>query len=301
MKKEFIAELEKIAKKDKKTIFLTGDLGFNAFENIRDAIGERFINAGVAEQNMMSVAAGLCYKGLHPWVYSISTFLTLKTVEQVRNDICHLNLPVKLAGFGGGYGYGIMGESHHLLEDLAIYSTFPNMKLYIPAFTEDMPFVIREMHTNNAPSYLRLNLAPLTTIKLPVYSPIRQIKIGKKVTVVVLGPLVHHVLQALEKISDPKLADVFCITELPVDFSDKIFASLRKTGKLLIIEEHSGIGGIGEKLFSTLGKRNVTTKNFIHLYAKGYPSHLYGNHAFHQKENELDPDGIVKNIQKLLA
>src|SRR5579872_5012298 len=139
MKIDFIKELNKIAIKDKKIFFLTGDLGFNAFEDIRDSLCERFINAGVAEQNMVSVAAGLAVAGLKPWVHSISSFLTLKTVEQVRNDICHNNLSVKLMGFGGGYGYGIMGESHHILEDLAIYSSFPNLKMYIPAFLEDIP------------------------------------------------------------------------------------------------------------------------------------------------------------------
>ncbi len=300
MKKEFITELEKIAKKDKKIFFLTGDLGFNAFEGIRYGIGERFINAGVAEQNMISVAAGLCYVGLKPWVYSISTFLTLKTVEQVRNDVCHLNLPVKLAGFGGGYGYGIMGESHHLLEDVAIYSSFPNMQLYIPAFVEDMPFVVEKIYKNNAPSYLRLNLAPQTTIQLPPYAPIRHIKNGEKITLVVLGPLIHNVLQAIDQLKEENVIDLFVITELPTELSDEIFVSIRKTQKLLVVEEHSGVGGLGEKLFSILGKRNLSSGNFVHLFAKGYLSHLYGNHAFHQKENELDPEGILKNIKRLL-
>lgn len=300
MKKEFVKELEKIAKKDKKVFLFTGDLGFNAFEGIRDILGERFVNAGVAEQNMVSVAAGLCAAGLKPWVYSISTFLTLKTVEQVRNDICHINLPVKLVGFGGGYGYGIMGESHHLLEDLAIYSSFPNLQLFIPAFSEDLRFVVGKMYKNNLPSYLRLNLAPSTTIQLPTYAPIRHIKKGRKITIIVLGPLVHSVLQALERLENKNIADVFCISELPTNFSDQIFTSIRKTQKLLIVEEHSGVGGLGEKLFFVLGKRNMTSQNLIHLCANGYPSKLYGNHAFHQKENELDPEGVLKNIKKLL-
>src|SRR5438105_2346440 len=101
MKNEFCKTLEKIGKKDKKVLFLTGDLGYNAFENIAKIYKDRFINAGVAEQNMVSVAAGLAKMGFKPWVYSIATFLTLKTFEQVRNDVCLLNLPVKLVGNGG--------------------------------------------------------------------------------------------------------------------------------------------------------------------------------------------------------
>lgn len=299
MKIEFVTELEKIAAKDKKVIFLTGDLGFHAFEGIRSKIGDRFINAGVAEQNMISVAAGLSSVGLKPWAYSISTFLTLKTVEQVRNDICHLNLPVKLAGFGGGYGYGIMGESHHLLEDIAIYSSFPQMKIYVPAFSEDVATIVRTMHTNNAPSYLRLNLVPKTTIKLPRYAPTRQLMKGNKMTIIALGPLIHHVLDALSQMQKTFIADVFSITELPFGNIKSLLASIEKTKNVLVIEEHTNSGGLGEKILSYIGIQGVGIKTFTHHYAKGYLSELYGNHSFHQKENKLDTENIAAAIRKI--
>ena len=97
--------------------FLTGDLGFMALEPVRDALGTRFLNAGVAEQNMISVAAGLARTGLRPWAYSIAPFLYARPFEQVRNDVCLHRLPVRLVGNGGGYGYGVMGATHHALED----------------------------------------------------------------------------------------------------------------------------------------------------------------------------------------
>ena len=98
-------------------VFLTGDLGFRALEPLRDALGSRFINAGVAEQNMVSVAAGLARSGLRPWVYSIAPFVYARPFEQIRNDVCLHRLPVVLVGNGGGYGYGVMGATHHALED----------------------------------------------------------------------------------------------------------------------------------------------------------------------------------------
>lgn len=300
MKIEFIKELKKIARKDKKIFFLTGDLGFRAFEEIRDSLGERFINAGIAEQNMTSVAAGLCKTGLKPWVYSISTFLTLKTVEQVRNDICHMNLSVKLAGFGGGYGYGIMGESHHLLEDIAIYSTFPHMKLFIPAFVEDIPEVIGKMYKNNLPSYLRLNLVPKSAVKLGSYSPIRKLADGKKATVVTLGPLIHAAMDALNSLNNKNFADVFSVSELPITNMQVILESVKKTKNIIIIEEHSGIGGLGEKILSSFASKTGFAKNIIHLFAKGYISGLYGNHAFHQKENSLDSGSILKKLRIII-
>ena len=97
-------------------VFLTGDLGFKALEPLRDSMGSRFINAGVAEQNMICVAAGLAKMGLRPWVYSIAPFVYARPFEQIRNNVCLPDLPVVLVGNGGGYGYGVMGCTHHALE-----------------------------------------------------------------------------------------------------------------------------------------------------------------------------------------
>ncbi len=119
MRKEFSAVVEKIAARDRKVIFLTGDLGFMALENVQRAIGKRFINAGVSEQNMVSMAAALALEGLTPICYSIAPFLVFRPAEQIRLDVCLHDMDVKLVGNGGGYGYGIMGATHHAIEDIA--------------------------------------------------------------------------------------------------------------------------------------------------------------------------------------
>jgi hypothetical protein len=118
--------------------FLTGDLGYMALEPVRDALGTRFLNAGVAEQNMISVAAGLARTGLRPWAYSIAPFLYARPFEQVRNDVCLHRLPVRLAGNGGGYGYGVMGATHHALEDYGALLTLDAMTVLVPAFGADV-------------------------------------------------------------------------------------------------------------------------------------------------------------------
>src|SRR3954470_23670029 len=115
-------------------VFLTGDLGFKALEPLRDALGPRFVNAGVAEQNMVSVAAGLARTGLRPWAYSIAPFIYARPFEQIRNDVCLHRLPAVLVGNGGGYGYGVMGATHHALEDYGVLCTLPNMRVCVPAF-----------------------------------------------------------------------------------------------------------------------------------------------------------------------
>src|SRR5450759_1310357 len=132
MRKEFSNIIEKIATADDHVIFLTGDVGFMALENVRDAIGKRFINMGVAEQNMISVAAALATEGLVPVCYSIAPFIVFRPAEQIRLDVCLHNLNVKIVGNGGGYGYGIMGATHHALEDVGMLSSFSGMSCFVP-------------------------------------------------------------------------------------------------------------------------------------------------------------------------
>src|SRR3984893_3752385 len=137
-------------------VFLTGDLGFHALEPLRDKMGKRFINAGVAEQNMVSVAAGLAKGGLRRWVYSIAPFLYARAFEQIRNDVCLHRMPVVLVGNGGGYAYGVMGSTHHAIEDYGALLSLQGMRVYIPAFDCDVSEVVRDLMRADHPAYLRL-------------------------------------------------------------------------------------------------------------------------------------------------
>lgn len=299
MRKEFSQIIEKLGASDDNFFFLTGDLGFNAFENLKDSFEERFINAGVAEQSMVSIAAGMASTGLNVWVYSIAPFLTLKTTEQIRNDLCHTNLPVKLVGNGSGYGYGIMGATHHILEDIAILSSFPNIKIYVPAFSSDVLEIVTIANKEKEPSYLRLGLAQSIDFTLPNYSGLRKLMEGTSATVVVLGPLVHNLLRSIKTL--PKVSlDVWSLTEIPIPFTEDFFKSIEKTKKLVILEEHVKEGGVGEKILAELSRRRIPLKSLTHLYAKGYPSHLYGSQAFHLRESDLDEKGILNNLKQIL-
>ena len=137
MRDELCKSLVKISS-NKNMIFLTGDLGYSALEPLKNKLKERFINAGVAEQNMIGVAAGLASEGMDTWVYSIAPFCYARPFEQIRNDIAFHNLPVKLLGNGGGYGYGVMGPTHHAIEDYGVLLTLPNFTIYLPCFNEDI-------------------------------------------------------------------------------------------------------------------------------------------------------------------
>jgi transketolase len=171
-------------------VFLTGDLGFMALEALQQALGPRFINAGVAEQNMVSVAAGLARQNLEVWVYSIAPFCYARPFEQIRNDITFHNLPVKLIGNGGGYGYGVMGPTHHAIEDYGVLLTLPNMSVYVPVFDEDMDAVITRAGNSSHPAYIRMGRGePPKGYTVPAYAPWRQLTRGNGPVVIVVGPL----------------------------------------------------------------------------------------------------------------
>jgi len=301
MRKEFSKTIEKIASRDKKVIFLTGDLGFMALENVRDAVKDRFINAGVSEQNMISMAAGLASQGFTPICYSIAPFAVFRPAEQIRVDVCLHNMNVKIVGNGGGYGYGIMGGTHHALEDLAVLSSFPNMKCYVPFCNEDTEGATKAMMERRGPSYLRLGLgAKPTWLTLPPYVHTRKLTSGNKITVAAIGPVVLNALKALEALPEKDQIDLFIISEIPLPkITTALQNSIKKTKKLIVLEEHVSRGGLAENLSLLLMKQGMACR-LASLCAQGYLNGLYGSQAYHQKISKLDPESITKMIKKMI-
>jgi transketolase len=279
-------------------VFLTGDLGYKALEPLRDAMGERFINAGVAEQNMVGVAAGLAKSGLKPWIYSIAPFLYARPFEHIRNDVCLHNLPVVLVGNGGGYAYGVMGATHHALEDYGALLTLPNLRAYVPAFDPDLEHMIRHLMTVDHPAYLRLGLSEQPPWLAPEpYSVWRRVLPGAGPTAVFLGPLVGSALAAIREAGVD--ADVWLVSELPFHKPPPEFlASILKSGYLLVVEEHVASGGFGHMLAYSLLEAGICPPRFMHRTAMGYVSGRYGSQQFHRKECRLDPASLVSDLSE---
>ena len=282
-------------------VFLTGDLGFMALEPLRDALGPRFINAGVAEQNMVGVAAGLAKAGMRPWVYSIAPFLYGRAFEQIRNDACLHDLPVVLVGNGGGYGYGVMGGTHHALGDYGALLTLPNLRVFIPAFDEDMAPVVRQLFREPHPAYLRLGLAE----KPPAFAPPpfgawRHLLIGPGPCLLAVGPLVGPILGAVQELEAPRRPSVWLLSELPCPaLPDAFLDDVRRADCLMVVEEHVAAGGAGAALALELLGRGVAPRRFIHRPALGYVSGRYGSQKFHRRESGLDPDSILADMRRI--
>jgi transketolase len=279
-------------------VFLTGDLGFKALEPLQEAMGSRFINAGVSEQNMVSVAAGLARSGLRPWTYSIAPFLYARPFEQIRNDVCFHHLPVILVGNGGGYGYGVMGSSHHALEDYGCLLTLPHMRAFVPAFDSDVNTMIPMLMQCDGPVYLRLGLSEEPKgWPVPKYAPWRKLLSGNGSVLSGVGPLVGGMLTALEQLKEDVRPEVWLVTELPItEVPAEFMESVRRTRRLLVMEEHTVHGGFGQMLAHQLTAAGVSLDSFTHKHALGYVSGLYGSQKFHRAECGLDVASIVSAV-----
>jgi transketolase len=282
-------------------IFLTGDVGFRALEPLRDLLGERFINCGIAEQNMISVAAGLSKGGMDVWVYTIAPFCYARPFEQIRNGLNFHRLPVKLIGNGGGYGYGVMGPTHHALEDCGVLLTLQWMRVYVPAFDEDIAPIVESMSSWEAPSYLRLGLDERPEgVPIPPYGAWRRVMEGEGGVLIALGPIVSQAILAVRNLPPTIRPEVWVVTELPFDdLPDSLTATLMIRRRLCVIEEHVGHGGLGSMICLHLARLGCKLAKFIHLHALGYISGLYGSQKFHRKESCLDISSIQNAIEAL--
>ncbi|MDH7475882.1 MAG: transketolase C-terminal domain-containing protein [Microgenomates group bacterium] len=301
MRSKFVDILTPIAKKKKKIIFMTADLGFNALEKLATAIDERFINAGVAEQNMMTVAAGLASLGFQVWVYSIAPFVTIKTLEEIKLDICLENLDVKIVGIGGGFDYEVAGVTHHATEDVGTLLTLPNMKIYTPAFAEDLFFVVKKMVDNRGPAYLRLTKLRKMVLNFAGYGNSRRLLKGKKITLVALGSIIDQAAEAGLKLNQEKNnTDLWVISELPIKLPKELINSLNQTKHLAVVEEHVLAGGLGQYLSQIILTNRISIKNFTHFYIKDNLSNKTGSRDYYLKKNGLDSKTIIKKLSQFI-
>jgi transketolase len=169
----FIDELVTLARVHNNIALMVGDLGYNVVEPFAEQFPDRFINAGIAEQNMAGMAAGMASEGYHVFTYSIANFPTFRCAEQIRNDIAYHNLPVTTVAVGGGLTYGSLGYSHHAVQDYALMRTMPNMLIASPGDPHEVRACLRYLVANPQPSYLRIGKpgTPNLHETIPAVSP----------------------------------------------------------------------------------------------------------------------------------
>lgn len=248
MRQTFIDTLTELARKDKDLILLVVDVGFSVFEKFKDEMPDQFINMGVAEQSTIGVASGLALSGKNVYIYSIATFIMMRSFEQIRNDLCYQNLNVKIFGMGGGFAYGQAGISHHALEDIALMRSLPNMTVMAPNTRKELRHLMQNA-PDRGPVYFRLGrTAPeMEEPEEVCFGTAHKIRYhNSDIGLLVSGSILDQVMKLQEFLEKEGIdADIVSFPVIkPIDEAF-ILGECAKKKILVTIEEHSIIGGFG--------------------------------------------------------
>jgi transketolase len=251
MRTAFINELMSIAATDNRIVLVTGDLGFSVLERFAERFPDRYINVGVAEQNMIGIASGLALSGKIVFTYSIANFATIRCLEQIRNDVCYHHANVKIVSVGAGFSYATQGYTHFGIEDIAIMRALPNIKVLSPADPLETSLIVKQAVANDGPCYLRLGKANEARIHsenfifdpslLPIIIPV--ITRDSKVNILATGAITAMVK---DKISSNNLNySLWSVPHIkPID-DIALLKIATNSDFIYTIEEHQLSGGFG--------------------------------------------------------
>lgn len=305
MRTEVVEKIYNLMKRDKNIYFLTGDLGFSVLEKIEAEFPQRFINIGVAEQNMMGTAAGLALSGKKVFVYSIIPFATMRCFEQIRDDICYNNANVTIIGVGSGLSYGILGSTHFALEDMAILRCLPNMTIICPADGIEATLAIDAIYSFSKPCYLRIGKKE----EPKVYQKPYQFVLGKGVvlsegndiSIFSTGTILKNVLDAADLLKDKYHVSSSVVnihTIKPIDTKLVVQESKNKKA-IFTVEEHGQIGGLGSTVAEIISGYDTMPP----LTRIGTPDRFIkdiGSQEYLRERLSLSAKGIAETINRKL-
>jgi transketolase len=302
MRDSFTAELSLMVESDPKIILITGDLGFGVFDDFIKRYPNNFINAGVAEQNMTGMAAGLAKEGFKVFTYSIGNFATLRCLEQIRNDACYHNLNVNIVSVGAGFSYGPLGMSHHATEDLAIMRALPNVTVFSPGTKAEAKQVTRAAIETDNVSYLRLDksFAEFDEDEFKLFKASR-ITNGKDVALISTGGILSEVLKAQTILKEKNIAArVINLHSLkPID-TEEILKAASETKGIITIEEHNIIGGLGSAVAETCMEGSKKLGFFCRMGLKDEYSYVVGDQNHLRKVYGIEAKSIVNKALDLI-
>jgi transketolase len=250
MRNAFADEITALANHDPRIVLLSGDIGNRLFNTFRDRHPDRFYNVGVAEADMIGVAAGLALDGLRPVVYTIAAFAVYRAYEQIRVDLCYHNLPVLIVGVGAGLGYAANGPTHHSCEDIAVLRALPNMSVLCPCDARELRALLTAVTQRPGPAYMRIGKKGESL----VHSERPELELGRafllrdgsEVAVLCAGTLMPQALIAASHLDAAGISTAVYSVHTVKPLDEASLARVFHTQKLVVtIEEHSQIGGLG--------------------------------------------------------
>ena len=300
----FFLQLEKLGKKDKEVFFMTADHGAWALAKFKKNLKNQYLNIGISEQNMASVAAGMALNNKKVFIFSITPFVTQRCLEQIKVDICFPNLPVTIVGNGSSLTYAYHGTSHQSIEDVAMMKSLPNLKIVNPADNETSKEAVNIAYKAKQPVYIKLDKGFFPDLNLKTSEldsgviTTSKNNNSEKVIIISTGSMAHEVEKISSYLKKNKVlnssAYIFCIKPLN---KKKILKIIKGKKKIITLEEQHIDGGIGSQICEIVAEENLNIA--VKRYGiRDFYSQRYGDRNWLRKIYKLDTDYLKKNILK---
>ena len=302
MRAAFSEALVRLAKADRSVVLLTGDHGYALFDDFRKACTAQYINAGIAEQNMVGMAAGLARVGFRPFVYGLSAFIPVRVVEQIKLDIAHDKLPVILIGDGAGFVYSHLGTSHQSTEDIACTRAIPHLSVYSPADRFEVAACMELAYQAKGPVYLRMGKSDRGDVHMAApqaqVGRLLEVKPGQTgdVAFIATGSLVRTAMDiAADSYPDAAVWSAPFIK--PID-GQQVTAICAHSRAVIVLEEHSVLGGLGSVITEIAAE--FAPVRILRVGVQDKFSHRCGSYEYLLQEHGLDRLAIEQRIRDFL-
>lgn len=303
MREAFTNTLVALAKSDPNTLLLTGDHGYALFDDFRRECPNQYINAGIAEQNMVGMAAGLARAGFRPFVYGLAAFIPVRVIEQIKLDVAHDQLPVIFIGDGAGFVYSHLGTSHQSTEDIACTRAIPNIAIYSPADRWEVSACIRASYQSGCPTYIRLGKSDRGDVhKSEIVkfsnSPINVNQVNdSRVAIMATGSMVTVAM----KLADQEFirASVWSVPTIKPINIQKVVEICKSNDLIISLEEHSILGGLGSIIAEISSE--FSPKKILRIGVQDSFSQYCGTYEYLLKEHKLDLNSIKMQINQFNA
>lgn len=302
MRAAFSDALVRLAKADPNVLLLTGDHGYALFDDFRTECPEQYINAGIAEQNMVGMAAGLARAGFRPFVYGLSAFIPVRVIEQIKLDVAHDQLPVILIGDGAGFVYSHLGTSHQSTEDIACTRAIPHLSVYSPADQFEVAACMALAYQVKGPVFLRIGKSDRGDVHIAAL----QAKVGSlleakpgqagDVVFIATGSLVRTAMDIAAG-SYPDAAVWSAPFIKPID-GQQVAAICAQNRAVVVLEEHSVLGGLGSVVTEIASE--LAPVRILRIGVQDRFSHHCGSYEYLLQEHGLDRTAIEQKIRHFL-
>jgi transketolase len=258
MRDLYLELLFNYAKANKNVVIITGDLGFGVLDNFFKELPDQIYNLGIAEQSIVSIASGLASEGKEVFIYSIANFISLRVLEQIRNDLCYHRLPVKILAIGTGYSYGQLGFSHHATEDISVIRSLPNIMILNPSDQEEVRLTFKLSIETKIPVYIRLDKITQEIHQKSLEKSFFPLKVIGNGDIIVLasGRIVKDVFDTLVQLDNitNRITLYSCPVIKPIRIDLTFLNSIPTISKLITVEEHNLSGGFGSMIIEKLNE-----------------------------------------------